>query len=76
MQKYLNHYQKSVFRGKISPSNIIKLKNELSKIINSKEDFISIIKVMNESYFSEEILGTNPDKSNSMFIWFLPGIFL
>ncbi|HAJ32921.1 MAG TPA: CRISPR-associated endonuclease Cas2 [Candidatus Atribacteria bacterium] len=67
-KKYLNHHQKSVFRGQISPANIIKLKGELNKTINPKEDFISIIKLVSESYFAEEILGTNPNKSNSMFI--------
>ena len=33
-KKYLEHYQNSVFRGKISESNILKLKNEINKIIN------------------------------------------
>jgi len=64
----LNHHQKSIFRGQINPANIIKLKGELSKTINPKEDFISIIKLISEKYFAEETLGTNPDKSNSMFI--------
>ena len=40
----------------------------MNKTINPKEDFISIIKLISEGYFAEEILGTNPDKSNSMFI--------
>lgn len=35
-KKYLNHWQKSVFRGEISPSEIIELENELNKIINFK----------------------------------------
>ncbi|MBN1214246.1 MAG: CRISPR-associated endonuclease Cas2 [Candidatus Lokiarchaeota archaeon] len=67
-KKYLNHHQKSVFRGQINPANIIKLTGELSKAINPKEDFISIVKLISEGYFTEEILGTNPEKSNSMFI--------
>ena len=33
-KKYLEHYQNSVFRGEISESNILKLKNEINKIIN------------------------------------------
>ena len=28
-KKYLEHYQNSVFRGEISESNILKLKNEI-----------------------------------------------
>lgn len=67
-KKYLSHFQKSVFRGKITPSNIIKLRNELKKVIDKEYDFISIIKLMNESYFDEEILGTNEEDGESLFI--------
>ncbi|MFT9118209.1 MAG: CRISPR-associated endonuclease Cas2, partial [Sporolactobacillus sp.] len=43
-KKYLSHYQKSVFRGTISPSKLIKLEQELRRTINAKEDFVTIIK--------------------------------
>lgn len=56
-KKYLEHYQKSVFRGEISPSKLIKLENELKKIIDNKEDFVSIIKFINNNYFREDIIG-------------------
>lgn len=67
-KKYLTHYQKSVFRGKINPSNIIKLKKELSRIIKPKEDFISIIKMINEDNFAEDVLGTKPEDSDSLIL--------
>ena len=67
-KKYLSHFQNSVFRGKITPSNIIKLKNELNKVIEKDYDFISIIKLMNESSFDEEILGSNEKDGESLFI--------
>lgn len=38
-KKYLSHFQKSVFRGEITPSKIIKLKSELKNVINETEDF-------------------------------------
>ena len=47
----------SVFRGEITPSKLIELKTELNKIINKNEDFICIIKLMNDNVFGEEILG-------------------
>ena len=31
-EKYLSHYQKSVFRGDITPSKLISLRNELKKL--------------------------------------------
>jgi len=67
-KKYFNHHQKSIFRGNITPANLIKLKNELNKIIDKELDFISIIKIPNKSSFDEEILGTNPNDNESIFI--------
>lgn len=30
-KKYLSHFQKSVFRGEMSPSKLLQLKNDLKK---------------------------------------------
>lgn len=67
-KKYFKHHQKSVFRGHITPSNIIKLKGELNKIINQEEDFVTIIKLINSSNFEEDTLGNNKKQSESIFI--------
>jgi CRISPR-associated protein Cas2 len=67
-KKYLKHHQKSIFRGNISPSNQIKLHNELKKVIDKNLDFITIIKVQNTSTFGEVIIGTNPQEEESIFI--------
>ena len=56
-KKYLSHYQNSVFRGEITPSKLISLRTDLKKVINEKEDFVCIIKLMNSSVFGEETLG-------------------
>lgn len=57
-KKYLSHFQKSVFRGEITPSKLIYLKKDLNNVINKNEDFICIIKLLNNNVFNEEILGT------------------
>ncbi|MCI6019835.1 MAG: CRISPR-associated endonuclease Cas2 [Clostridiales bacterium] len=62
-KKYLSHFQKSVFRGEMSPSKLMQLKKELNKVIDSTEDFICIIKLLNDNVFGEEILG-NGDIEN------------
>jgi len=67
-KKYLIHHQKSIFRGHITPSNQIKLKNELSKVIDKNIDFITMIKVIGESSFAEFTIGTNTKNSDSIFI--------
>jgi CRISPR-associated protein Cas2 len=64
-KKYLSHHQKSVFRGEITPSKLIKLKNELKKVIDEELDFISIIKLKNKESFLEDTIGK---KENDLFI--------
>lgn len=56
-KKYLNHHQKSVFRGNITPSKLISLKNELNDIILPNEDFVSIIQMQGGYNFTEATLG-------------------
>jgi len=60
-KKYLSHHQKSVFRGEITPSNLLKLKKELKEVIDEELDFISIIKLKNQNSFDEESFGQNKD---------------
>lgn len=56
-KKYLSHFQFSVFRGDITPSKLMELENELKKVIHVEEDFVCIIKLMNDNVFGEDILG-------------------
>lgn len=56
-KKYLSHFQKSVFRGEMTPSKFIQLRKELNGVIDKNEDFICIIKLLNNSVFGEEVLG-------------------
>lgn len=56
-KKYLSHFQYSVFRGEMTPSKLISLKTDLNAVIDKKEDFVCIIKLMNDGVFGEEILG-------------------
>lgn len=67
-KKYFKHHQKSIFRGHITPSNIIALRNELKKVINAEEDFISIIKLLNQASFEEEIIGNDNSKCEAIII--------
>lgn len=67
-KKYLKHHQKSIFRGNITPSNQLKLVNELKKVMDKELDFITVIKVLNSGSFVEETLGTKPKDSESIFI--------
>lgn len=68
-KKYISHFQKSVFRGEMTPSKLIMFKNDLNKVIDDEQDFICIIKLMNNSVFGEEILGSkNNDTGEDLII--------
>lgn len=69
-KKYLRHFQRSVFRGEITPSNLMQFRMDLNRVLVKSEDFVCIIKMMNGSVFGEEVLGNpelNPEK-DKMFI--------
>ena len=67
-KKYLSHFQYSVFRGDITPSKLIQLRSELNKVINKGEDFVCIIKLMNDNVFGEEILGKRDENTGEELI--------
>ena len=67
-KKYFKHHQKSVFRGNITPANLIRFRNDIKKVIDEKLDFVSIVKLQNKAVFDEEILGTKEMDSESLFL--------
>ncbi len=67
-KKYFTHHQKSVFRGNITNADLLELREKLKKIIDKKEDFVSIIKLINEDSFAEETLGINKKDGESLFV--------
>ena len=56
-KKYLSHFQKTVFYGEMTTAKFIQLRKELNRVIDKDEDFVCIIKLMNDNVFGEEILG-------------------
>lgn len=67
-KKYLSHFQYSVFRGEMTSSKLILLRNDLKKVIDKNEDFVCIIKLMNDNVFGEEIIGTQDKISGEELI--------
>lgn len=67
-KKYLSHFQKSVFRGEISPSKLIRFKKDINGVINKEEDFICIIKLMSDGVFEEEVMGISSQVSGEELI--------
>ena len=67
-KKYLSHFQKSVFRGQITPSNMIIFKKDINKVIDKEEDFICIIKLINDKVFGEEVIGKEQNSTGEDLI--------
>ena len=67
-KKYLTHFQYSVFRGEISPSQVKRLETELKKIIKPKVDFVCFILMQCEYVFEERSLGTQQKDTENLFI--------
>lgn len=67
-KKYLSHFQKSVFRGEISPSKLIRFKKDINNVIDKEEDFICIIKLMSDGVFDEEVMGISSQVSGEDLI--------
>lgn len=67
-KKYLSHFQKSVFRGDITPANLMLLKNDLKNVIVDEEDFVCIIKLKNDNVYGEDILGNSQNQTGEDLI--------
>lgn len=67
-KKYLSHFQNSVFRGEITPSKLISLKSDLMKVINEEEDFVCILKLVNDNVFGEDLLGKKDKETGENLI--------
>lgn len=67
-KKYLSHFQKSVFRGEMTPSKFVQLSKELNGVIDRNEDFVCIIKLMNGNVFGEEVLGNGAKETGEDLI--------
>ena len=66
-RKYLTWVQNSVFEGELSKANYEKLKSELRKVINMKEDSIIIYELRDERYSNREVLGISKNEVKNFF---------
>ena len=56
-RKYLNWMQNSVLEGEISKAKLFKLKMELKRVIEEKEDSIIFYKLHTKKFFDRETMG-------------------
>ena len=56
-RKYLNWIQNSVLEGEITRAKFERLKSEIAKVIDEKEDFVVFYILRDTKYTAREILG-------------------
>ena len=66
-KKYLNHVQKSVFEGDITPALLQKMHLELSKYIRMDEDSVLVFKSREERWLQKEFWAKYDDKTSNFF---------
>lgn len=52
----------------ITPSKLIRLENDLKKVINEQEDFGCIIKLKNDNVFGEDTFGVGKRETGEQLI--------
>lgn len=67
-KRYLVPFQKSVFRGEITPSNLIKLRSDLQKVIDKEVDFVAMFKMTGDYAFDEEVIGVRLHNQEAMLL--------
>ncbi|GAW29839.1 CRISPR-associated endonuclease Cas2 [Carboxydocella sp. ULO1] len=66
-RQYLHWVQNSVLEGEITEANFLKLKMELAKIINEKEDSIIFYNFRTTKYYKRESIGIKKGGDNNIF---------
>lgn len=56
-RRYLNWVQNSVFEGEITSAKLEKLKMEMRKLMNDKEDSVIIYTMRTDRYTDRQIMG-------------------
>lgn len=63
-RKYLAHVHKSVFEGRLTESELNRLKGELGRIIDADKDSVCIYRMESVKYTRKEQIGVTQQMSN------------
>ncbi|MGB9873488.1 MAG: CRISPR-associated endonuclease Cas2 [Hydrogenobacter sp.] len=66
VRKYINHIQKSVFEGELSPSKLERLKNEVLRVVDKKRDSVIIYILEDGAFYERQILTDTPDPTDNI----------
>ncbi len=66
VRKYINHVQKSVFEGDISPSKLEKMKKEILEVIDKKRDSVIVYVFDDISKYERQVLTDITDPTDNL----------
>jgi CRISPR-associated protein Cas2 len=58
LKRYLNWMQNSVFEGDLTPSELVRIKVDLSRIVNKDKDCIIIYQVRSKDLLYTDVVGS------------------
>ena len=61
----MTHIQNSVFEGELTPSQLEKMKSELSHLIREDKDSVIIFRTRQEKWLDKEMLGIKDDPTDN-----------
>lgn len=65
-RKYLTHIQKSVFEGELTEAQVLKMENEILKVIDKDKDSIIFYLIPDGVRINRKLLSNLPDKNKNI----------
>ncbi|RLJ70696.1 CRISPR-associated Cas2 family protein [Hydrogenivirga caldilitoris] len=66
VRKYINHVQKSVFEGDISPSKLERLEHEVLSVVDRDRDFVIIYVFESGTSYERRIITNSDDPTKNV----------
>ena len=67
LRQYLIWIQNSVFEGELTEAELMRLKNEIKRIVEKKEDAVHIYRIKSEKYLRKDTIGTPKAEPQNIF---------
>lgn len=66
LKRFLNWMQNSVFEGDLTPSELVRIKADLSNITNKDKDCIIIYQMRSKDLLDTDVIGTPKSKPSTI----------
>ncbi len=67
LRQYLIWIQNSVFEGELTEAELMRLKDEIKRIVEKKKDAVHIYRIKSEKYLKKDTIGTPKAEPQNIF---------